>query len=1021
MDEGSVIDIRAAKPDLTPLQGRDAKVRKIVIGESPTADDPEPIDLPGLPAFESDYRGLTHLYLWRTRALQRLPALPRGQQVIEIRDAPDLTAVKNLPATLESIVIEDCPALNVLPELDGCSWPRLTELSLAGCTGIDPQWIHGLIRAAPVLHHLDLSRCTQVERLPGQLPVGLQRLELNGCAALRGLPVLPVGLHRLGLREASALEAIPDLSGLAALDYLDLAFTRALRGLPELPPTSSEADGGERIRPRSLFLFGSGITQPPASEHGEHPNDNVALSTREYQSDVALIGRGTVRRCKLLLLGNGGAGKTCLALNLNPHYRLDNDYRGSTHGIQLWDWPDYEADTGNANLGVNLHLWDFGGQEIYHSTHRLFVRHGSVFIVLWDPAQDGQQPAPEGAHQDVWQPLRYWLDYIEAECPYQQPLVAVVCSHQGDRWRSDDQTTNHALKAELQARLREQLGDEYVERVPLFVFDSVHDRGEKKALSAWIARSVGQIVQSQGSVVPTHWEIAQDLVEGWLRRQTGHHDQADGSPTDETVPLDERRLGFEQFHTRLREAIDRRLATPDALTSFERLRRHWDQGRFLSEQRVRRVLSFLTHSGWLYWTPALADAQVIIDQPWALALVYACLNRDPDSFVYKRLTEQHGRFSLEDLKQWCTYELDGLGPDDERLLLSFMESLGVCLRLSQRWRVQPAVDDLWISPTHLPPAETLGAALELTSTNASDQVDARQLHRGHWFAILRAVCARYGDSAVYARDACLLRGTSYRWTGEPGEWRARLRFTLDQLDSHGRAKPPGLGGRIDIEFAGPEADERIAELKAFVKAFLPGSERLAADAVARFDQAFIEPGADAKRVFFSYAWDPEEGQGVYTEPVEVLQAALLPYQASGQLGLLRDTLAMRPGDYISRYVAESGAETTDWVVVFSSDRYWRSWYCLMELVSLRRALESQHKRVQDCVLFIEQRSGRFESAADVRGAMDYWRQQSRETLLSRFPPAMHNRSLDPEHLRDQYLSVIDWASGVMGDVLDCRR
>ena len=92
------------------------------------------------------------------------------------------------------------------------------------------------------------------------------------------------------------------------------------------------------------------------------------------------------------LLGNGGAGKTCLAGALVPGGDpCQADRLGSTHGVRFEDW-SFDAKVDSRFEKIHLNLWDFGGQEIYHNTHRLFMSKGAVFIVVWKPEQDGRQP-----------------------------------------------------------------------------------------------------------------------------------------------------------------------------------------------------------------------------------------------------------------------------------------------------------------------------------------------------------------------------------------------------------------------------------------------------------------------------------------------------------------------------------------------------------------------------------------------------------------------------------------------------
>ena len=104
---------------------------------------------------------------------------------------------------------------------------------------------------------------------------------------------------------------------------------------------------------RSLFLYNSAVLAPPASEHGQDSDSNVAEATKQYFADINIAGPGKVQRCKVLLLGNGSAGKTKLALNLvpgcvNEDPQNGGHYRGTTHGIQFFNWPDFEAQTPDA-------------------------------------------------------------------------------------------------------------------------------------------------------------------------------------------------------------------------------------------------------------------------------------------------------------------------------------------------------------------------------------------------------------------------------------------------------------------------------------------------------------------------------------------------------------------------------------------------------------------------------------------------------------------------------------------------
>src|SRR6185503_19840341 len=77
---------------------------------------------------------------------------------------------------------------------------------------------------------------------------------------------------------------------------------------------------------------------------------------------------------KLILVGRGGVGKTTLV-----HRLTTGKYKEfkRTPGINITKWP-VKID----NDQVQAHIWDFGGQEIMHGTHRFFMTERALYFVL---------------------------------------------------------------------------------------------------------------------------------------------------------------------------------------------------------------------------------------------------------------------------------------------------------------------------------------------------------------------------------------------------------------------------------------------------------------------------------------------------------------------------------------------------------------------------------------------------------------------------------------------------------------
>ena len=100
---------------------------------------------------------------------------------------------------------------------------------------------------------------------------------------------------------------------------------------------------------------------------------------------------------KLILVGRGGAGKTCTvrALRDLPF----NDKEESTPGIALCDWEMKDCKKGP----VTAHVWDFAGQVITHALHQFFFSVRSVYVVVLTGRENHEREDAE-----------YWLRLIKA-------------------------------------------------------------------------------------------------------------------------------------------------------------------------------------------------------------------------------------------------------------------------------------------------------------------------------------------------------------------------------------------------------------------------------------------------------------------------------------------------------------------------------------------------------------------------------------------------------------------------------
>jgi internalin A len=304
--------------------------------------------------------------------------------------------------------------LSVIPE----SLSRLVELQKLDLSQNQLAVLPESLGQLTQLQRLDLDH-NQLTALPesfGQL-AELRRLFLYE----NQLAVLPESLGRLAnlqvlILDHNQLVALPESLGqLTQLQRLDLDHNQ-LTALPEsfgrlaelrrlvvednqltaLPDSLCQLTGL-----KELYLHGNDALGVPMEVLG--PLQLTVDAAEGKATNAADIldyyfrmrrGRRLLNEAKLILLGRGEVGKTCLVNRLVHDKYVSTSM---TRGISITAWPiKVRKDT------VRLHVWDFGGQEIQHATHQFFLTERSLYLVVLNGRAGAEDEDAE-----------YWLKFVK--------------------------------------------------------------------------------------------------------------------------------------------------------------------------------------------------------------------------------------------------------------------------------------------------------------------------------------------------------------------------------------------------------------------------------------------------------------------------------------------------------------------------------------------------------------------------------------------------------------------------------
>jgi internalin A len=600
--------------------------------------------------------------------------------------SPDLSVAKQriaaeLAAQTGRLDLSGLQLTELPPELRG-----LTNLQHLDCSDTQVSDLEPL-RDLTSLQILDCS-WTQVSDLePLRGLTSLQNLDCGGTEVSDLEPLR--GLTSLQNLDCSNIQ-VSDLEPLVNLQTLKTLECRNLK-ISEFPRKLLFSEILQKLDLRGASI--PGIPEEAFSSDKDDPYYNCLPAFRAHVLDLE-VEAIPINSVKILVLGNGEVGKTQLCRHLAAE-AFDPSVP-STHGIALRTIAP--ASDGDATY----YLWDFGGQDIYHSAHTLFMRTAAVFVVLWTPEQEALVASDND--DDPLQrrhPLTYWLNYVRTLGRPDSPVVVVQSQCDAPAQEVTVPPVDKALQASFGClRYRS--------------FSARTQRGAASLKEA-LADATAYLRDRDGiSSIGRGRHLVWQQLEAWRQ-------------ADQQLPAPQR------LHRTLSQADFARLCEQIGGVSS-----------------TDALLRFLHNKGVVFHSPDLFHNRILLDQSWALDAVYAVFERDS---TYPLIKASDGRLwpSLLANSVWREYE-----PDAQKLFLSLMRTCGIVFPYRQADDAM-GLEAEYLAPDLLPPRSSPQVGRQLQGRwQGSDPsltltYSYNFLHGGLVRALLCDLGNHAGDGGVYWR------------------------------------------------------------------------------------------------------------------------------------------------------------------------------------------------------------------------------------------------------------------------------
>lgn len=247
-----------------------------------------------------------------------------------------------------------------------------------------------------VLHRMDITSISSIGDLQNLTHLNLGSNNITSISALKYLKKLS---HlSLGFNQIADITALKHLHRLVSVDLIHNQITRLPREIAlSAPELILEDLWTTALGKKAINLFGNPWQFPPAEiiEQGREATLNYFSQIEHSEGEILYL-----FEVKLLIIGDGGTGKTSFKRKIRNAEAAMPEDADTTLGIEVdtWNYSIPFSEHGDVQFHVNL--WDFGGQNIYRGTHQIFFSDKSYYVLVVDSRKEGAD-------------FSYWLNTVE--------------------------------------------------------------------------------------------------------------------------------------------------------------------------------------------------------------------------------------------------------------------------------------------------------------------------------------------------------------------------------------------------------------------------------------------------------------------------------------------------------------------------------------------------------------------------------------------------------------------------------